>query len=141
MLFEWRNHPGIRASSRTQELIAFSSHEDWLTNTLSRDDRHLLIVEAGKRPIGVVRFDLVGPGHWEVSIYCDPHSPGMGWGAPTLRAAEDWLLAQHGHGAMIEAETLPDNQRSQRLFVAAGYRQDDNHFFKSLFQPEVMGNV
>lgn len=130
-LFEWRNHPSIRAVSRTSEPIPREAHDRWIRATLSDPGRCLLIGSQGGAPAGVVRFDLETD-RAEVSIYLVPERRGQGLGAPLLVAAEGWLRTGRPEIAVLEAEVLGDNRPSHRLFASCGYSRTGGHYRKRL---------
>ena len=76
-LFEWRNHPSIRAVSRNTELITWEDHQEWFDSVLCSKDRALLIGYNNEMTVGVVRFDYQEE-FAEVSIYLVPDSDNLG---------------------------------------------------------------
>ena len=130
-LFEWRNHPSIRAVSRNSGTIAFEEHRNWLAKVLSDPRRILLIGERKGTPLGVVRFDE-GEGDCEISIYLVPDSKEVGMGQELLAVAERWIRQNRPQIKELRATVLGANVRSQRLFARAGYRIESTKLAKSL---------
>jgi UDP-2,4-diacetamido-2,4,6-trideoxy-beta-L-altropyranose hydrolase len=130
-LFEWRNHPTIRAVSRNMGLIDWDLHCSWIETVLADKNRELLIGYKGKDPIGVVRFDKTEDTA-EVSIYLVPDAGVRGNGRNLLLKAESWLLAHRPDVKQVRAEVLENNVVSQRLFLASGYRLEKIHYLKEL---------
>jgi UDP-2,4-diacetamido-2,4,6-trideoxy-beta-L-altropyranose hydrolase len=131
MLFEWRNHPSIRAVSRTRDPLGWERHQRWFASVLGDMDRIVLIGERQGASLGVVRFDVHGE-QAEVSIHLAPENAGSGLGAQLLEAAERWLASARPDIRRCTANVLDDNIRSHRLFLAAGYRAESTWYSKPL---------
>ncbi len=82
-------------------------------------------------PLGTLRFDIRGT-IAEISIYLTPDYIGKGCGMTLLAKGEEWLKAFHPEISTIEAKILTTNQRSQRLFVNAGFGE-----YVSVFRKEI----
>jgi UDP-2,4-diacetamido-2,4,6-trideoxy-beta-L-altropyranose hydrolase len=130
-VFEWRNHPTIRAVSRDTGLIEWESHQRWFAGVLSATDRCLLIGQLDGLPVGVVRFDA-GADEAEISIYLAPDANAAGQGRSLLLSAERWLSANRPAVRRIRAHVLGRNDRSHRLFSAAGYEVETTGYLKRL---------
>lgn len=117
LIHQWRDHPATRAVSRDGRSIPFADHYRWLEGALNDVRRTILIGEVGQVPVGVVRFDQRDDHSAEASIYLDPALHGLGLGRALLLAAESAAPP----GLDIVAETLEDNDASQRLFASVGY--------------------
>ncbi len=123
MMWRWRDDLATRSASRQDQSIPFETHQAWLDEALSNPQRRLRIANVGLRDVGVIRFDRMDAGTWEVSLYLDPSLHGLGLGAAMLRQGEADLLAGVGP-VTVHAEVLATNPASFRLFVAAGYSRD-----------------
>lgn len=130
-IFEWRNHASIRAVSRTSDPISWENHQRWFRDVLVNPNRVLLIGECQGAPIGVVRFDIDN-GRAEISIYLIPELLSMGHGSDLLQSAENWLARFRPEIEAIDAQVLGNNERSHRLFSAAGYGVESVSYFKRL---------
>lgn len=130
-LYEWRNHPTIRAMSRNSESINWEDHQKWFDNVLTSQERLLLIGQRDGAPVGVVRFDIVGD-QAEVSIYIVPSIKESGVGRALLHGAEGWLAANRPEISKIRAYVLGGNQRSQNLFLGAGYQDESASYLKRI---------
>ena len=130
-LFDWRNHPSIRAASRKSDVINWEDHQQWFASVLASSDRLLLIGQREGLPIGVVRFDIQGT-EAEVSIYIVPDNKQAGLGRELLQGAENWLIANRPELNKISACALGGNERSQRLFSGAGYQIESISYSKRL---------
>lgn len=124
-VFCWRNSPEVREYFFCPELIPWEEHQRWFSRVQEDPDRVLLIGEVKGLPVGVVRYDLSGSGAL-VSVYLVPGRLGSGFGAPLLRAADQWLRQNRPAVQSINAEILPGNEASRRVFAAAGYAASYN---------------
>lgn len=132
LLHGWRNHPAVRAMSVTQDPIAFDVHQRWLHAALSNPARWLFVAQVGQLPVGSIRFDRLDSGHLEVSLYTAPELQGLGLGQRLLAAGEQDMLSRLPAGFTVDAQVLPDNTASQRLFQAAGYHGGPLQFRKAV---------
>lgn len=130
-LFVWRNHPTIRVVSRNTGVIKWENHSRWFASVLSDPNRLLLIGQRNKTPVGVVRFDIRN-NEAEISIYLVPESEIPIHGSDLLQSAERWLSCNRPDVNIIEAHVLGGNERSQHLFLAAGYQVESTFYFKRL---------
>jgi UDP-2,4-diacetamido-2,4,6-trideoxy-beta-L-altropyranose hydrolase len=119
-LHSWRNHPAVRAVSRSQAEIKLDDHRRWFDRVLASGTHELLIGESASEPVGVVRFDL-DHDTAEVSIYLVPQAVGRGRGRALLSSAEAWLKHVHPEISTLRAHVQANNPRSHRLFEACGY--------------------
>jgi UDP-2,4-diacetamido-2,4,6-trideoxy-beta-L-altropyranose hydrolase len=130
MLFEWRNHPSVRAVSFDRDPIAWTHHQQWLASVLTHPDKLLLIGHRAGAPVGVVRFDICSD-QAEVSIYRVPGSePGLG--SELLRSAERWLSSSRPHVQHCLADVLGNNVASHKLFAAADYEVERTSYRKKM---------
>ena len=130
-IFEWRNHPKIRAVSRNREVISWEDHGKWFAKVLSSPDNVLLIGYSNSEPVGVVRFDNKDD-EAEVSIYLVPGLKESGVGGDLLQCAEHWFSIHYPEIRKIVACVLGDNGRSNHLFLGAGYRVESTSYIKEL---------
>ena len=130
-LFEWRNHPTVRAVSRSTELITWESHQKWFASVLASHDRLLLVGQHEGLPVGVVRFDIQGD-EAEVSIYLVPEIKKSARGQDLLQSAERWFIVNRPQVCKIRAHVRGGNERSQRLFSGAGYQVESTNYLKRL---------
>jgi spore coat polysaccharide biosynthesis predicted glycosyltransferase SpsG/ribosomal protein S18 acetylase RimI-like enzyme len=149
MLWHWRNDPATRAVSRSSAEVSWEDHVRWLTGSLTRTDRVLLVIEkvagtaAGAEgrvgdveAVGTVRWDLVRDGEaeneagdeWEVSITVAPERRGQSLARSLLRAAElalsETTRASGADVSAYRAVVHVDNGASVRLFESSGYLPD-----------------
>ena len=128
LLWQWRNDPVTRAGSRSSAEVTWDEHVGWLTASLARIDRVLLVVEHALVPVGTVRWDLEGKGEWEVSITVAPQRRGQSLARPLLRAGEVALSeVESSRGTAVTAYLAVvhvDNEASVRLFESSAYVPD-----------------
>jgi UDP-2,4-diacetamido-2,4,6-trideoxy-beta-L-altropyranose hydrolase len=132
-IFEWRNHPEIRAISRNQQVIDWDQHQIWYNRILSSEKIKLLIAYIEQSEIGVVRFDLDALSA-EISIYLIPGIPQYGLGTKLLNTAEKWLKLHHPEVHEISAEVLADNDKSKHFFLKNGFTAKSSLFTKRVYQ-------
>jgi spore coat polysaccharide biosynthesis predicted glycosyltransferase SpsG len=123
LLWQWRNDPTTRASSRSSAEVTWDEHVGWLTASLARSDRVLLVVEHALVPVGTVRWDLEGKGEWEVSITVAPERRGQFLARPLLHAGE-MALSKGTEVTAYLAVVHVDNAASVRLFESSAYVPD-----------------
>jgi spore coat polysaccharide biosynthesis predicted glycosyltransferase SpsG/RimJ/RimL family protein N-acetyltransferase len=128
LLWQWRNDPATHAGSRSSTQVSWDDHLRWLTASLTRTDRMLLMVEDPVRavgPVGTVRWDLERKGEreWEVSITVAPERRGQSLARRLLRAAEVALSSRTDVSAYL-AVVHRDNLASLRLFETSAYVPD-----------------
>ncbi|WP_303673652.1 GNAT family N-acetyltransferase [Vampirovibrio chlorellavorus] len=128
-LFEWRNHPAVRQFALQPDAIDRESHCQWLQATLENPLRVLLLGQLDGEPVGVLRYDLnSGPGsdydgaEALVSVYLVPQRMGQGLGAPLLVAGHAWLLSHRPAVRQLNAQIVPANVASVKVFEKAGYQ-------------------
>ncbi len=133
-LYRWRNHPTIRAMSKTQNAFTYESHCQWLQRVLVDEQRVLLIGELDGEPVGVVRFDITQQAEptAEISIYRTPEVQRAGIGSELLAAAETWLAEHRPEVLTIHAEILGHNPVSRQMFESQGYRLSCSAYTKTL---------
>lgn len=122
MLHAWRNDPATRSVSINTDEIAYEDHVRWLTAALKTPTRKLFVATVGHKPVGVIRFDLVGGGAWEVSLYMDPGLHGLGLGKRMLLAGEAAMSRVTPPATEFRAQVVPGNSASMGMFGNAGYR-------------------
>lgn len=130
-LFNWRNHPTIRAASYNQELIAWDAHQLWLSSVLTNPERVLLIGEWNGEKLGVVRYDL-NECEAEISIYLNPDASLRGTGSDLMKNAEFYLLKNYTHVDTVIANVLPVNIVSHQFFSNNGFSSVAGRYIKRL---------
>jgi len=148
-LWIWRNDPLTRAGSRSTAQVPWDDHLHWLTASLNRTDRILLVAEDAMGLVGTVRWDLAREREgeqegepresheWEVSVMVTPDRRGQSLARPLLRAGEVALTectsevtrsevtrSSGTHVTAYLAVVHRDNGASMRLFETSGYVPD-----------------
>jgi UDP-2,4-diacetamido-2,4,6-trideoxy-beta-L-altropyranose hydrolase len=131
LLFDWRNHPAVRAVSRDQKVMNLSDHLSWFEHALSDSSRLMYVAEIGGLVVGSIRFDQHSADTYEVSLYTNPALVGLGLGQRMLDVGTR-ELTERTQAKHIVAEVLPGNESSGRLFTACGYRGGPYNFRKNL---------
>jgi RimJ/RimL family protein N-acetyltransferase len=116
MVWAWANDPETRRWSFRSQPIDWDVHERWFAAVLARDDRRLWIAEDDGGPVGQIRLDSHGSG-WFLSLALAPDRRGRGLATPLIRAGTGTV----GPDQVVRANVKPDNERSRRAFLAAGY--------------------
>lgn len=130
-LWEWRNHPSVRAASLNSREIPRVEHDRWFERVVDDPAHALLIVEQPDGPSGVVRFDMDGT-HATISIHRVPDERSAGAGAAILGAAEEWLRLNVPDVECIEAVVREGNATSRRLFGEGGYQMHSRRYIKRI---------
>lgn len=121
LLFEWRNHPSIRAISTNSAPIQWESHQQWFNKALQNVNRPIYIAEYADVEVGVIRFDIDGA-QAEVSLFLAPDLKGRGLGTQLLLQGEQQLIREHPQILKLVATVLSGNEASHRLFRRCGYQ-------------------
>ncbi|AMN43455.1 UDP-2,4-diacetamido-2,4,6-trideoxy-beta-L-altropyranose hydrolase [Rhodoplanes sp. Z2-YC6860] len=118
-LLKLQSKPQTRRFARHASVPSIDEHKSWVSATLGNPDRMLMIIEAERAPIGMLRLDRVAADAptYEVSIAIDPDWHRRGVGLAALSLARRVVP-----GADILATVLPGNEASAALFKAAGYQ-------------------
>lgn len=117
----WRNHTRTRTSSINQKAITQAEHLAWWNRSLNNVSRVLLIGSRCGLEVGVLRYDLIREGKAIVSVYLDPDLHRQGLGVALLEAGNKWMLQHCPRVSELQAQILPENERSKRAFEAAGF--------------------
>jgi RimJ/RimL family protein N-acetyltransferase len=104
--------------SRQTTEVTLPEHRAWLTSTLDRADRVLLVAFAEGTPVGQARLDRTEHGT-EVSLTVAPERRGQGFATSILRAVDGHARAL-GITRLI-AEIRVENDTSVRAFKTAGW--------------------
>ena len=124
-LYDWRNHPDVRASAFSTDEITWAQHQNWFEQSLCNPHRILLIGERHGVAVGVLRYDLsVNGNHAEVSIYLSPDYFGKGLGTHLLQQGTLWMQQHFAHVDTLVAEIKLTNTTSQRAFEKAQYKHE-----------------
>jgi UDP-2,4-diacetamido-2,4,6-trideoxy-beta-L-altropyranose hydrolase len=131
LLFEWRNHPSIRAISNNSAPIKWESHQYWFNKVRQDSSRPLYIAVQAGIEIGVIRFDIDGV-QAEVSLNLAPDLKGRGLGTQLLIQGEQQLVREHPRVLKLMAKVLEGNKASHRLFRRCGYQFRSDTYSKKI---------
>lgn len=120
LLWEWANHPSVRAASFSSDVIPWEQHVAWFANCIaSTDHRILLGTDINAKPIGQVRFERIGH-NAVISVSLDQHARGQGYSSTLIRLGAQAVFAEWPIQQII-AYVKPENQVSLRAFLRAGF--------------------
>lgn len=119
-IWEWANDPTTRAASFTKEFISWDSHVKWFSAKLSDPNCLFLIaLDSDNVPVGQARFAI--DGHEAViSVSLARNQRGKGYGSQLIHRAIQ-ILFDNASVRLIHAYIKPDNIRSTRAFIRAGF--------------------
>jgi RimJ/RimL family protein N-acetyltransferase len=121
LLLDWVNQPDSLAGKlRTSGPIAREQHEAWFASRLADPETFLWIIESVQRPVGQLRL-MKAEGVYEVDIFVVPDQRQSGVARQALAEGLRNLARARKGAQMIRARVKPDNVRSQRLFLRAGF--------------------
>lgn len=130
-VYDWRNHPKIRAASRNKNIIEWNSHQSWFQQVLASENVLMLIAELDKTPIGVVRYDIKGE-QAEISIYLIQQNESSGLGYAVLESSEQWIASNQPTLKQLNANVQVSNRASHHLFEKAFYQLESLNYTKVL---------
>ncbi|MDO8583639.1 MAG: GNAT family N-acetyltransferase [bacterium] len=120
-VYEIRNDPTARASSRTQETILLEDHLRWFEKHYFSGSGHLCyVLTLEQRVIGYCRFDRRSTGGFNLSIAIAPSCRGRGMGRFLLKESLARITTQEE----IYAEVFTFNQASRALFEKCAFVLD-----------------
>lgn len=130
-VLEWRNHPDVRKYMYTQHEITLEEHTRWFQAALKNNQRHLLIFEKNKEPLGFVNITEVKKGgiaDW--GFYLSPLAP-KGTGHALGITALNYAFDEAGFHKVC-GQALGFNERSIAFHLKLGFEQEgilrDQHF-------------
>lgn len=117
LLLQWRNDDKVRRASNSMDVITKEQHLNWLSESLARSDRRLLVAELpDHRAVGTVRLDWDGR-NWQVSWTVAPDARGAGIAKRMVRQSVSIL------NEPATAEVKAWNLASIKVAEAAGLRE------------------
>jgi UDP-2,4-diacetamido-2,4,6-trideoxy-beta-L-altropyranose hydrolase len=127
LTYAWRHAEISRRYSGDDKDFSFESHRQWFAEMTADPSRIMLIGEANREPVGVLRFDFRGA-EAVVSIYLVPGRHGMGWGESLLESGADWLRVHRKEIDTIRSRVRSGNHASLAVFGRAGYVETERTF-------------
>lgn len=123
LILEWRNDELTRQMSKEQDFISWENHKAWYAEKMRKPPSTLVLMAYWeKEPLGMVRFDPLGPCSWRINVNMNPEKRGQGWGRNVLKRACDYAF-RNLDVKEIHAEIKPCNTASIRIFKEAGFMQ------------------
>lgn len=119
LLWEWANHPSVRAASFRSDKIPWAEHEKWYSSKLREASCRIYIAETTE-PVGVVRVESAGGAIPVVSVALSTQSRGKGLGVQLIAAGSERAALDLGVDK-IYAYIKLGNVASCRAFERAGY--------------------
>ncbi|NJC26154.1 UDP-2,4-diacetamido-2,4,6-trideoxy-beta-L-altropyranose hydrolase [Neolewinella antarctica] len=119
----WANDPDVRAQSFDSSLISPSEHAAWFRRRLVDEQSCLLIFERSRKPVGRVRFAVVG-NEATIGYSVAKESRGHGLGVPMLHFAVDALRRERPKIERFIGYVKEGNIASVTTFRRLGYREE-----------------
>jgi RimJ/RimL family protein N-acetyltransferase len=121
MVWSWANDPAVRAVSFSKDDIPYDAHIRWFKTKLYDPNCVFFIAEEiNQKPIGQVRYDLVG-NEATISVIVDDNFKGQGYG-PQIIARASGRIFNIGHVKKIHAYVMPENHASIKAFKKANFK-------------------
>lgn len=121
LIFEWANEKECRRNSFSSEKIEYQDHVQWFKDALESDDLYLYILMAGRKPVGLIRFQRKEK-EAVISYSIDRNERGKGYGSMILAAGEA-ALADERNIKLLVGEVKKENIASQKAFEKCGYQK------------------
>jgi UDP-2,4-diacetamido-2,4,6-trideoxy-beta-L-altropyranose hydrolase len=119
-VFDWRNSDFIMERSSSRSRIDWSEHQRWFAEQLNNPRSLMFIVEIGRTPHGIVRFERSSPKEAVVTAYLENAATGHGAGIKAIKdgclIAVDRLGIRH-----VVACVRLDNAMGLAAFSKAGF--------------------
>ncbi|WP_247648376.1 UDP-2,4-diacetamido-2,4,6-trideoxy-beta-L-altropyranose hydrolase [Pseudodesulfovibrio sp. zrk46] len=130
-LYNWRNHPAVRARSFQSDPIEYGSHEAWFKSKLADASCKIFIAESTNgTALGQIRFEGM-PTEALISISVAPDHNGRGIGTHITKLGCQSIEAIYP-GIPVTAFVMKDNPASANMFRAAGFISAPNDADDSL---------
>lgn len=122
LLFAWANEEETRKQSFSTGEIPRKVHEEWMADTLLREDRKLYLGFHKEVPVGMLRLDMSGT-EAQISYSIDKKERHRGYGREIIRAGEKLIAEKFPGVKMLCAKVKTGNEASQRIFEELGYEK------------------
>jgi hypothetical protein len=119
-LWVWRNDPLTRQMSKETAPVPRDVNRQWFADSLVNPDRVIYLLEDERGKLGMVRFDTLAPGDFQISINLNPDWRGRGLCRPVLGGAIDRFVEGRGR-LLLRADIRDENDASAKCFVANGF--------------------
>jgi len=114
-LFDWTNEPETRKQSFNTATIPWDDHVRWLHGKLANKNCRIFILQHGKTPIAMVRFELQNEAIMSYSL--DKSYRGKGWGKYIVMLGLDALRKDQDKALRVLAFVKKDNFSSNKIFT------------------------
>ncbi len=128
LLFAWANEEETRKQSFSTGEIPWETHEKWMKDSLSGEDRKLYLGFRKGAPVGMLRLDLSGT-EAEISYSIDKKERHRGYGREIIRAGEKLVTEKFPDVKTLCAKVKAGNEASQRIFEELGFEKAENDGF------------
>lgn len=120
-IYELAMNPEVREVSTRTESFTWAEHQEWWERRIV--DSLILLVWVHRRAVGYVRWGKANPEDAEVAIAITPGEWGKGYAKEALLLSEPPLRWWwYPRPPKMVALVVKGNERSERLFVSAGYK-------------------
>lgn len=116
MLFNWRNHPGIRSNSFDKNELSPAEHKEWFNDVLNSNLVTTYILEIDANPVGVIRFDIKDNESAKINYLIDPSQQGKGFGTGILELGVEKVFRDNSKLKKVYGYVLKENVPSIRIF-------------------------
>lgn len=119
----WRNHPEVRRFMYSQLEISAEEHAQWFARASQDPERHLLMFEINKSPLGFINIHLIASGgiaDW--GFYVAPDAA-KGTGRSLGQAALRYAFEAAGVNKLC-GQALASNERSIRFHLNLGFQRE-----------------
>jgi UDP-2,4-diacetamido-2,4,6-trideoxy-beta-L-altropyranose hydrolase len=121
MVWSWANDRGVRSVSFSKDDIPYDSHIKWFKKKLNDPNCVFFIAEEiNQKPVGQVRYDLVGD-EATISVIVDDNFKGRGYGLQIIARASERIFKIR-HVRKIHAYVMPENHASIKVFKKANFQ-------------------
>lgn len=116
MLFNWRNHPGIRSNSFDKSRISLADHNEWFSHVLKSDLVVSYILEIDHTPVGAIRFDIEDGESAKINYLIDPFQQRKGFGTTILNLGIRKIFQDKLKLKKVYGSVLKENLASIKVF-------------------------
>lgn len=120
LLYSWRDQTPGRSTALETSFITYEDHCEWFRERYSDKDTVILILEKGDKPAGQCRFEKNKEGA-VVSASIAKEQRGKGLSKVLLGKALEYLRLNRPDMFPVTAYIRPENTRSKRTFISAGF--------------------